>query len=49
MNYQKQLLDNKLQYFDNNLTEWENMQLNNYDRILDCGSLKYQIIYTIDF
>jgi hypothetical protein len=44
MNYQKQLLDNKLQYFDNNLTEWENMQLNNYDRIWDCGSLKYQII-----
>jgi hypothetical protein len=31
--FQKHKLKNKLKYFDKNLTEWENMQLNNYDRI----------------
>ena len=29
---------------DKNLTEWENMQLLGYDRIWDCGSLKYEKI-----
>lgn len=33
------LLDN----FDPDLSEWQNMQLNGYDRIWDCGHLKYQI------
>jgi transcription elongation factor Elf1 len=27
--------------FDNNLTEWENMQLNGYNRIWDCGQLVF--------
>lgn len=40
-NFRKNVLNNKLQVFDNNLTEWQNMQLNNYDRIWDCGSIKY--------
>lgn len=40
-NYQKHKLENKLDTFDLNLTEWENMQLNGWDRIWDCGNSKY--------
>ena len=29
--------------FDPNLTEWENMQLNGYNRIWDCGSSKWEL------
>ena len=36
--YQKHKLKNKLKIFDKNLTEWENMQLNGYNRIFDCGN-----------
>jgi hypothetical protein len=36
--YQKHKLEKKLDYFDSNLTEWENMQANGYDRIWDCGN-----------
>lgn len=36
--YQKHKLKDKLDTFDNNLTEWENMVNNNYDRIWDCGN-----------
>ena len=36
--YQKHKLDEKLQSFDATLTEWENMQLNGYDRVWDCGN-----------
>jgi very-short-patch-repair endonuclease len=36
--YQKHKLEKKLEYFDSNLTEWENMQANGYDRIWDCGN-----------
>lgn len=32
----------KLLIYDSDLTEWQNMQLNGYDRIWDCGELKYQ-------
>jgi len=39
--YQKSKLKDKLEIFDENLTEWQNMQLNNYDRIWDCGNLVY--------
>jgi hypothetical protein len=35
--YQKHLLQDKLEIFDPVLTEWQNMQLNGYDRIWDCG------------
>jgi hypothetical protein len=43
MNYQKHSLQKKLKIFDNSLSEWENMQLNNFDRIWDCGNLKYKL------
>jgi len=39
--FQKHKLNNILKSFDPSLTEWENMQLNGYDRIWDCGNLKY--------
>ena len=39
--FKKELLNDKLENFDPNLTEWENMQRHNYDRIWDCGHLKY--------
>ena len=39
--FQKHKLKNKLDNFDNNLSEWENMQLNFYDRIWDCGTHTY--------
>lgn len=39
--FQKHKLKDKLETFDPQLTEWKNMQLNGWDRIWDCGSLKY--------
>ena len=39
--FQKHLLKDKLPIFDANLTEWQNMQLNGYDRIWDCGNNVY--------
>lgn len=41
MNFQKHLLHKKLQLFDCNLTEWENMKNNGWDRIWDCGNSKW--------
>jgi len=41
MKFQKHKLSNILEYFDPKLTEWENMQLNGYDRIWDCGNYVY--------
>lgn len=38
--YQKHKLD-KLAIFDKNLSEWENMKINGYDRIWDCGNNVY--------
>ena len=43
-NFRKNVLKSKLSVFDENLTEWQNMQLNGYDRVWDCGSLKYEMI-----
>lgn len=40
--FRKDQLSKKLNDFDSNLTEWQNMQLNGYDRIWDCGNLKYE-------
>ena len=42
-NFRKSELIKKLKFFDNTLSEWENMQLNGYDRIWDCGNLKYEL------
>lgn len=36
--FQKHKLQSKLDTFDPELTEWENMQANGYDRIWDCGN-----------
>jgi len=41
LQFQKHLLESKLESFDPSLTEWQNMQLNGYDRIWDCGNLVY--------
>ena len=41
-NFRKDRLSKKLKTFSPNLTEWKNMQLNGYDRIWDCGCLKYE-------
>lgn len=35
--FQKHKLKNILERFDTSLSEWENMQLNGYDRVWDCG------------
>ena len=39
--FQKHRLKDKLDIFDPNLTEWDNMKNNGYDRIWDCGNLVY--------
>jgi transposase len=41
LNWQKKLLDKKLKFYDPNLTEEENMKLNEYYRIYDCGNKLY--------
>lgn len=40
--FMKHKLPKILKYFDPNLTEWENMHMNGYDRIWDCGCLVYK-------
>lgn len=40
--FQKHKLGHALSTFDPKLTEWENMQLNGYDRIWDCGNNVYR-------
>ena len=39
--FQKHTLREKLTVFDSNLTEYENMQLNGFDRFWDCGNFKF--------
>lgn len=43
--FQKHTLKNKLSNFNEQLTEYENMQLNGYDRVWDCGNWKF--VYTV--
>lgn len=43
MRYQKHLLESKLPIYDSNLSAWENLQLNGYDRIWDCGTHVYEM------
>jgi len=38
LQFQKHKLKSKLESFEPNATEWENMQTNGYDRIWDCGN-----------
>lgn len=42
--YQKHKLKNILEIYDDSLSEWENMQLNGYDRIWDCGNSSYYLL-----
>lgn len=42
-NFRKNVLKDKLEIFDPNLTEVQNMHNNNYRRIWDCGSLKWRL------
>ena len=39
--FQKHKLKDKLDFFDESLTEWENMQINGYNRFFDCGQKVY--------
>jgi hypothetical protein len=43
-NFRKSELPRKLPSFDATLSEWENMKNNGWDRIWDCGNLKYEWI-----
>jgi len=40
-NFRKSELRNKLKIFDPNISEWENMKKNKFDRIWDCGNIKF--------
>lgn len=40
--FQKHLLASKLASFNAELSEWENMQANGYDRIWDCGNMVFE-------
>lgn len=44
--YRKSALESEVDVFDSEKTEWENMKVNGYDRVWDCGSLKYELIAT---
>ncbi len=41
INWQKGKLNKKLLSFDSSLSEWENMKMNGFDRIWDCGHSKW--------
>lgn len=41
--YQKHKLANLLENYDSNLSEWDNMQANGYDRIWDCGTSVWEL------
>ena len=45
MSFQKHKLSKLLKIYDSNLSEWENMKNNGYDRIWDCGNSKYFISF----
>jgi hypothetical protein len=44
--FQKHLLKNKLDLYDENKTEFENMFINGYKVIFDCGNIKYDLKLT---
>jgi len=43
-NFRKDQLSATLPIFDPSLSEWENMKNNKWDRIWDCGNIKYELI-----
>lgn len=42
-NFRKDALKDKLEVFDASKTEYENMLVNGYDRIWDCGNFKFEL------
>jgi endogenous inhibitor of DNA gyrase (YacG/DUF329 family) len=46
-NFRKSILKNKIINFNPNISEWENMKANGYDRIWDCGTLLFEKQYNI--
>lgn len=40
--FQKHMLKERVEYYDSALTEYENMLINGYHRIWDCGNLVYE-------
>lgn len=42
--FRKSVLNEKLSIFDASKTEWENLKNNNYDRIWDCGNIRYELV-----
>lgn len=42
-NYRKNVLKNKLDNFDPNRSEWENMKKEGWDRIWDCGNILFTL------
>ena len=44
VNFQKHKLSEKLDMFNPELTEWENMEANGWNRIWDCGNLVFKFI-----
>lgn len=43
--FRKNVLKNKLDDFDENMTEWENMKANGWNRIWDCGNFVFEKRY----
>ena len=42
-NFRKDVLNKKLEVFDPKKTEYENMLINGWDRIWDCGDMKFEM------
>jgi len=42
--FQKHKLASKLNKFNSSISEWENMKVNGYDRIWDCGNMMFECV-----
>lgn len=47
-NYRKDVLRNKLPNYDPTVTEYQNMLDHGYDRVWDCGTMKFQLTSQVD-
>ena len=43
-NFRKNVLKDKLEKFDPSISEWKNMVNNGYNRIWDCGNMKFVLL-----
>ena len=43
--FRKSVLNKKLEYFNPELTEWENMKNNGWNRVWDCGNILFEKKY----